>query len=204
MSGIIDFYFDYSSPYGYLASERIEAIAGRYNKQVIWRSILLGAVFKVTKQAPLTHFPLKGDYAMKDFNRSAREHKIAYQHPDPFPIATVAASRATIWLRDHKDPALSSKTADFVHGVFRAYYQHGQDITDGSVLSSIANSAGIDVDAMTEALAQQSVKDALRAEVDSAIETGIFGSPMMIVDGEPFWGHDRLEQFENWLKTGGW
>lgn len=204
MSDSILFYFDYSSPYGYLASERIETIAERLGKRVEWRPVLLGAIFKITGQAPLTTAPLKGKYAIHDFNRSAREHGIEYQHPEKFPIGTVLASRATLWLRDNPDPQLSSRTSDFVHAMYRAYFAQGKDITDVPTVVELAASLGIDTDALQSALADQRVKDALKDEVDQAIENGIFGSPTMQVNGEVFWGHDRLEQMERWVSKGGW
>jgi len=204
MSKTIDFYFDYSSPFGYLASERIETIALKHNRTVVWHPLLLGAIFKVTGQAPLTQAPLKGDYSIHDFSRSAREHQLVYKHPDPFPIATVSACRATLWLRDNPDASLRDSTTAFVHAVFRAFYAQGQDITDKTVLGTIASSVGIDQTDMAAALGQQAIKDALRKEVDDAVSAGIFGSPMMIVDNEPFWGHDRLEQVDRWLSSGGW
>lgn len=204
MRKTIEFYFDYSSPFGYLASERIESIAQKHDRDVVWHPVLLGAIFKVTKQAPLTQAPLKGDYSIHDFSRSAREHELIYKHPDTFPIATVAACRATLWMRDNTDTSIRACTTNFVHGVFKAYYTQGLDVTDASVLAEIAESLGLDASRMSAALGEQSVKDALRAEVDNAIEAGIFGSPMMIVDNEPFWGHDRLEQMDRWLSTGGW
>ncbi|MFK8083846.1 MAG: 2-hydroxychromene-2-carboxylate isomerase [Granulosicoccus sp.] len=204
MSKKIDFYFDYSSPFGYLASERIEAIAQKHDRTVVWHPVLLGAIFKVTKQAPLTQAPLKGDYAIMDFSRSAREHELDYTHPDPFPIATVSACRATLWLRDNADTSLRNNTTAFVHAIFRAFYSKGQDISDATVVGTIASSLGIDATAMATALSDQTIKDALRKEVEDAVSAGIFGSPMMIVDNEPFWGHDRLEQLDRWLTTGGW
>ena len=204
MSNSIDFYFDYSSPYGYLASERIEEIATRLGHTVVWRPILLGAVFKVTGQAPLTEAPLKGDYAMKDFSRSAREHRVEYQHPDKFPIGAVAASRATLWLRDNCDPQLRAMTGDFIHALYRAYFSAGQDITDPTVIASVADSLAIDSQTLQLAIVTQAVKNALRIEVEQAIAAGVFGSPTMIIKGEPFWGHDRLEQMERWISSGGW
>lgn len=204
MNPIIDFYFDYSSPYGYLASERIEAIAMSNNHRVVWHPVLLGAVFKITGQSPLTEAPLKGDYSIMDFARSAREHGLNYQHPNTFPIATIAACRATLWMRDNADASIAGKTTEFVHLVFRAYYAEGRDITDTSVLAAIAISMGIDSAAMLAALGEPSIKDALRSEVETAIEIGVFGSPMMIVNGEKFWGNDRLEQLDRWLQSGGW
>ena len=204
MSDNIDFYFDYSSPYGYLASERIEALAKRHNRCVVWHPILLGFIFKISKQAPLTEAPLKGEYSIMDFARSSREHSIAYQHPQQFPIGAVAASRATLWVRNHSDSAISEKTGDMVHAIYQAYFVDGKDITDIKTLSALASSLGLDGDSMVVALSEQSVKDALKDEVGAAIESGIFGSPTMVVDGEQFWGHDRLEQLERWLTSGGW
>jgi 2-hydroxychromene-2-carboxylate isomerase len=203
MSKIIDFYFDFSSPYGYLASKRIEQIATAHNHVVVWHPILLGAIFKVTGQAPLTEAPLKGDYALMDFARSAREHNLDYKHPEVFPIGAVAACRATLWLRD-ADQASNTQTSEFIQAVFHAYYADEKDITNPSVLGEIAVSLGIDSAQMLNALSEQFVKDALRGEVDKAIAAGVFGSPVMIVDKEIFWGNDRLEQLDHWLASGGW
>ena len=122
MSDSIDFYFDFSSPFGYIASERIEAIAKEHGRQVVWHPVLLGAVFKVSGQEPLLQIPLKGDYSLHDINRCAREHQIDYTHPASFPIATVSACRATVWMRDHEDASISGRTADFIHAAFRAYF----------------------------------------------------------------------------------
>lgn len=203
MSKTIDFYFDFSSPYGYLASKRIEHIASAHDHTVSWHPILLGAIFKVTGQAPLTEAPLKGDYALMDFARSAREHKLDYKHPEVFPIGAVAACRATIWLRDNAQ-ASNKQTGDFIQSIFHAYYTDGKDITDSTVLAELATTLGIDSNAMLNALTEQSVKDALRNEVENAIKAGVFGSPVMIVNKEIFWGNDRVEQLDRWLASGGW
>lgn len=204
MSNTIDFHFDFSSPYGYLASERIEAIAERCGRRLVWHPILLGAVFRITGQAPLTEAPLKGDYSVRDFNRSAREHQLPYQHPQNFPIGAVAASRAVLWLRDNSDEQLRAATGNMIHSLYRAYFSQGEDITDTAVIARIADSLGLDSEAMMQALSSAPVKEALRTEVEQAIALGVFGSPMMIVDNEPFWGHDRLEQMERWITSGGW
>src|SRR5688572_6519084 len=94
MSAPIDFYFDFSSPYGYLASTKIEDIAARHGRSVLWRPILLGAVFKTTNQQPLTTIPVKGDYAKRDFERSARLAGVPFRQPSKFPISTTAPARA--------------------------------------------------------------------------------------------------------------
>lgn len=200
----IDFYYDYTSPYGYLASERIEAVAAQHGREIRWHAILLGAVFKVTRQRPLLEAPIKGDYAMNDFNRSAREHDIRFSFPDTFPIGAVAACRATVWLRDNADETLRALTVPLIHALYRAYFVDGRDISPSETVIDIAGSTGVDPAALGKALGEQAVKDALRASIESAIANGVFGSPTFVVDGEMFWGNDRLDMLDRWLRTGGW
>lgn len=200
----IDFYFDFSSPYGYLASTQIEAIATKHERSVVWHPILLGAVFKVSGQAPLTTYPLKGEYALMDFERAAREHNTPYKHPKAFPIGAVAASRACCWIKASNDPALLDRLTSFVHALFKAYYVEGRNISEADEVLNAAQSVGIDKAAMAIGIADQSVKDALRDAVENAIKLGIFGSPIAVVDGELFWGSDRLDQIDRWLTRGGW
>ena len=90
----IDFYFDFSSPYGYLASTRINALVARHLRRVTWRPILLGPMFKAAGTAPLVGVPLKGPYSVRDFARTARFMKVPYKQPTPFPTGTQNAARA--------------------------------------------------------------------------------------------------------------
>jgi len=205
MSSPIDFYFDFSSPYGYLASTRIEAIAEKHGRTVNWQPILLGAIFKVSGQAPLTTYPLRGAYALHDFARAARENNTPFQMPDPFPVGAVAASRACCWLKASDDPQHDhARLTKFVHGIFHAFYVDNQNISDVEVVLAVAKSVQINTEAMAAGLADQSIKDALKSAVEQAIERGIFGSPTTVVDEELFWGNDRLEQVDRWLSRGGW
>ena len=204
MTRSIDFYFDFSSPYGYLASRKIEALAEKHNRSVNWQPILLGAIFKITKQAPLTTYPLKGDYALMDFARAARETDIPYRHPTEFPIGTVAASRAVYWLAEHDDPSIAALATPFIHAIFTAYYCDDRDISQLPVVLEIASSAGINSNTLKTALSEQTVKDRLRVAVDAALERKVFGSPTLFVDDQQFWGSDRLEQLDRWLTRGGW
>jgi 2-hydroxychromene-2-carboxylate isomerase len=200
MSAPIDFYFDYSSPYGYLASTRIEALAARHGREVIWRPILLGAVFKVTGGQPLPTVPLKGDYARRDMLRCARYYGIPLRIPSKFPVATQAPARATYWLWD-RDPAKAKALASTL---FHAYFVDDRDISSPEVTAEVAAGVGLDSEALRAALQEPAVKERLRAETDAALARGVFGSPFFIVDGEPFWGVDRMDQLERWLETGGW
>lgn len=195
----IDFYFDFSSPYGYLASERIDDLAARYGRQVRWHPILLGVVFKTTGAAPLTSVPLKGDYSRRDFARSARFLGIPFALPEKFPVATQHAARAYYWLHD-RDRALAQA---FAHGVFRALFVAGRDVSELPLVLELAAGLGADVVALQAALGDTALKDRLRTACETAIARGVFGSPYIIVDGEPFMGADRLPQIERWLETGG-
>ena len=189
MKAPIDFYFDFSSPYGYLAANKIEALAAKHGRGVNWRPMLLGVAFKATGSAPLPSIPLKGDYAKRDFLRSARFHGVPFNLPQPFPVSTVAACRAFYSLNDEKDRIKLAKS------LYHAYFVDNVNIGEPANVLKVANSAGLKPD-----IENQAVKDKTRAEVDAALAKGVFGSPYILVDGEPFWGMDRFDQLERWLR----
>jgi 2-hydroxychromene-2-carboxylate isomerase len=198
MAAPIDFYFDFSSPYSYLASESIEALAARHGREVDYRPFLLGAAFKVSGMRPLPEIPMKGEYSRRDFERSARFAGVPFVFPDPFPIATVGAARAYLWLRD----AGPARARAFVHAAFRTYFARGRNISEPTVLAAVLREVGADADAALAAIQQPDIKERLKAQVDGAIARGVFGAPFIFVDGEPFWGNDRLPQVERWLAHG--
>ena len=200
MADPIDFYFDFSSPYGYFAAEKIDALAAQHGRGVNWRPILLGAVFKVNGQQPLANIPLKGDYAAHDMLRCARWFALPFKIPGKFLIGSIAPCRAFYWLHD-QDAALAKK---FALAIYRAYFVDDQDISALDVTLNAAAGLGIDKAALATALNDGAVKDRVRLEVDAAIARKVFGSPFMMVDGEPFWGADRLDQMARWLEQGPW
>jgi len=198
MPAPIEFYIDFASPYSYISLASIEALAAKYQRSIVYRPMLLGAAFKVSGQGVLTEIPLKGEYSKRDFQRSARFHGVPFNMPSTFPIATVNAARALLWLQSTG----SAKSAAFVARTFRAYFVEDRNINDPAVIGEIARELGIDPKAMLAGLQDQAIKDKLKERVDEAIGRGIFGAPFFFVDGEPFWGHDRLPQIERWLATG--
>lgn len=195
MANPIDFYFDFSSPYGYLAAEKIDMLAAQHDRTVNWRPILLGAVFKINGMQPLTGIPMKGSYAKHDMLRSARLHGIKFKMPSKFPINTVAPCRVFYWL-NARDAALAR---NFAQAAYRAYFAEDRDISSSEVTANIASKLGVDKPAVLQALDDPAVKERTKNEVDAAIERGVFGSPYIVIDGEPFWGADRLDQVERWL-----
>ena len=195
MADPIDFYFDFSSPYGYFAAGKIDAIGAKHGRDVTWRPILLGAVFKLNGQQPLPNIPLKGNYAKHDMLRSAHWFATPFRIPTKFPIGTIAPCRAFYWVHD-RDAALAKK---FALALYRAYFAEDRDISSPEVTGNVAAKLGIDKSALAAALNDPAVKERTRSEVDAAIERGVFGSPYIVIDGEPFWGADRLEQIDRWL-----
>nr|CAK32545.1 DSBA oxidoreductase [uncultured organism] len=200
MAAAVEFYFDFSSPYGYLAAQRIDEVVEKYGREVAWKPFLLGALFKTTGSQPLLDIPLKGDYARHDLARSARRFDIPFVLPEAFPFMSVAACRATYWLaeRDAED------AKELAAALFDAAFGAGQSISRPEEVAEIAAELGHDADQVRAAVQDQRIKDLLRREVDAAIAKGVFGSPYIIVDGEPFWGVDRLGDVALWLETGGW
>lgn len=196
----IDFYFDFASPYGYLAHFRIDAIAAKHGRSTIWRPYLIGAVFKVEGTQPLTGFKMKGPYAVRDMERSARLQGVPFLFPPGFPHGTVAAGRTFYWLQDTQP----DKAKPFAQAFYRAYFGDGRDVSGTDATVEVAAGVGVDRARLQDALQQPRVKDRLRVETDAAMQRGVFGSPFVIVDGEPFWGADRLDQVDLWLQRGGW
>lgn len=200
MSEPIQFYFDFSSPYGYLGSHLIEAVAARHGRPLAWKPFMLGAVFQRTGGQPLVSLPLKGDYAKRDMVRGAAFHGVPFSFPPKFPAKSVTACRGFYWLEAH-DP---DKAVPFAKAVYRAFFFEKRDIDQAAVLAEIAASLAIDAEAMGAGLRDETVKAKLFAVNAEALEAGVFGSPFFIVEGEPFWGVDRLDQLDRWLATGGW
>ncbi len=199
-SSLIHFYFDFSSPYGYFSSEKIEVLASRCGRTVSWRPYLMGAVMRMTGRKPLVQIPLIDDYSRRDLQRIARYQDIPFSVPSKFPIPTVSACRAYYWCKEN-DP---DRCKTLVHALYRAYFVDDKLISDTDTVLEIAASRGIDATRLATALHDETLKRKVRAVTDAAIDQGIFGSPFFVVDGEPFWGHDRLDQVEAWAQSGGW
>lgn len=196
----IDFWFDFSSPYGYLMAEKIDAVAARHGRKVRWHPVLLGVIFQATgSRPPADGVSSKGTYMMHDFHRSARFMGIPYNPPSRFPLPTQNAARAYYWLHG-QDCGLARR---FAHAVYRAFFVDDLDISSPDTVLDIAAGLGVDRQQLATALQAPEVKARLKDEVDAALAAGVFGSPHVVIDGEAFFGADRLPQIERWLETGG-
>jgi 2-hydroxychromene-2-carboxylate isomerase len=195
----IAFYFDFSSPYSYIASEWIEALAARHGRTVHWHAMLLGATFQVTEIKSPVAYPLKREYSMRDFERSARYAGVPLKMPEKFPIATQNAARIFWWLHD---TAGADRAVAWARHGLRALFARGVDLSDVAALRTLCAEFGLDPAAAEAAWNDPQRKARLKAVNDAAIAAGVFGAPYFVIDGEPFWGNDRRPQIERWLEKG--
>lgn len=200
-SAHIDFWFDFISPYGYLASLRVDSVAERHGRKVDWHCMLLGvSVLKVMGLKPLMETPLKRDYVPKEVHRYARRHGIELNR-DLFapPMNPLPVARVFCWLKEHRP----TQAKAFAREAMKRYWVDVADLSDGARLSEALQSAGLEAGVLESALKGDGPA-LLRAEVERATQLGVFGSPFFLVDAEPFFGVDKLEVLDEWLQRGGW
>lgn len=195
----LDFYFDFSSPYSYIANEWIDALAARHGRSVRRHAILLGATFVAAELKSPVSYPIKREYSLRDFERSARFERVPYQAPARFPIPTQNAARVFWWLHDDGGPEAAARWA---RSAFRAYFNRGVLLDDPVALKALAAESGLDAEAAQAAWNDPVWKLRLKQANERAIAAGVFGAPFFFVDGEPFWGNDRKPQIERWLTDG--
>lgn len=188
----LDFWFDYSSPFAYLASTQVDALAARTGATLRWRPMLLGAVFREVGQADVPLFAMseaKRRWVLDDLGQWAAHWDVPFRYSPHFPLRTVLALRLTL---AHPDPV------PFAHRVFRAAWADGLDLADPATF------VGLGLDPAWIAEANVAQKEPLFAQTREAIDRGVFGTPTFLVDDRwLFWGQDRLDQVEDTL-TGAW
>lgn len=195
----LQFYFDFSSPYSYIANEWVDAVAARHGRTVQRQAILLGATFQAAELKPPVAYPMKREYSLRDFARSARFEGLPYRPPAEFPIPTQNAARVFWWLTDTRGEAAAAAWAT---AGLRAMFARGVALHDPAALKALLAEQGLDADAAQAAWMDPAVKLRLKQVNEQAIATGVFGAPFFILDGEPFWGNDRRPQIERWLESG--
>ena len=199
MTKPIDFYFDFSSPYAYLMARDLTHLAQRQGRDLVWRPILLGAIFKQTGRTPPIDGSARGEYLRHDIERTARRKGLRLNWPAEFPFSSVTAARTFYWL-NRSSPKRAQHLAA---ALMDAIWIEGRALNDPEVLNEVAGRLDVDVEAMNQAVQDPEIKALLKQEMDHAMSQNVFGSPWVVVDGEPFWGNDRLDDIQHWLQTGG-
>jgi 2-hydroxychromene-2-carboxylate isomerase len=187
---MIEFFFDCSSPWTYLAFHNIQPLAKEFGEEIIWRPILVGGIFNTVNRGIYASrenpVPRKHRYMLKDLADWARLAGLAIKMPPTvFPVNSVKAMRGCIVLGEDMVP--------FARAVFEAYWGDDKDISQDEVLTEICGRVGVDPQKFFVAIAQQSIKDHLRANTDEVIERGGFGSPTIFLDKtDMYFGNDRI------------
>ncbi|GGF48656.1 2-hydroxychromene-2-carboxylate isomerase [Azorhizobium oxalatiphilum] len=186
----IDFYYEFSSPYSYLAATRIGALAERAGVHVEWKPFMLGPIFAELgySSSPFVDVPLKGNHMWRDVERLAVHYGLPdFVKPDPFPVNTLLAARVALHLNDASRPG-------FTVAAYKAMFAKGCDLSDRTVVQRVLAGLGHYCDHVMEAAELPANKEALKAQTQAARAAGVFGAPSFVAqDGELFWGNDRLE-----------
>jgi len=193
---MIDFYFDVSSPWTYLAFRNIQPLAKELNVAIQWRPVLVGGIFNTVNQRMYasredSQSP-RNRYVLKDLQDCARQTGIKIVFPPKvFPVNSVKAMRGCIWLA--RSDAFKDCLLPFIEATFAAYFTRQEDISQDDVLASLCRQTGIDAPAFAAGIAQADIKDALKANTDEAIARGAFGVPTFFVGDDMYFGNDRLD-----------
>jgi 2-hydroxychromene-2-carboxylate isomerase len=196
----VELFFDYSSPWTYLACSRIEELCRRCDAELVWRPILVGGIFNTVNpsvyEARANPVPAKARYMLKDLQDWARYCGVRIVFPPSvFPVNSVKALRGALVALEH------GKISAYGRRVFETYFGEDRDISQDAVLRTIVAEVGLDPDEFFAKIARSEYKDRVRANTDECVRRGGFGSPTLFVGDAMFFGNDRLELVEHELRT---
>jgi len=189
----LEFFYDFVSPYSYLASTRVEAVAARTGAALRWRPFLLGGVLKATDNKAPADTPAKYAHLKVDTARWAKRLGVPFAFPRAHPFSTVLAMRCALAAEKQ------GKLIPFTHAAFRAAWAEDRDLTKPEVLAGVASSVGLDGPALVATAPD--FKAALVANTEEAVRRGTFGAPTFFVGDELFVGNDRLDFVEEALRS---
>ncbi|MDB5873689.1 MAG: 2-hydroxychromene-2-carboxylate isomerase-like protein [Ramlibacter sp.] len=189
MTKVVEFFFDVGSPAAYLAWTQMPKIAAETGATVDYKPILLGGVFQATANRSPMEVPAKGRYMNDDLQRFATRYGVPYSHNPHFPINTLTLMRGAVGLQ-LREPA---RMVPYVEAVFRAIWVDGKNMNDPATVGGVLHAAGFDAQALLALTADPEVKDRLKAVTQDAVARGAFGAPTFFVDGQMYWGQDRLD-----------
>jgi 2-hydroxychromene-2-carboxylate isomerase len=193
MAAAIRFLFDYVSPYSYLASTQIRALAARHGREVEAVPVLFAAMLDASGARGPGEIPVRREYMFRDIERLARTLGVPLEPPATHPFNPLTALRVTACAQTG-DPRWR-----LVDALFAAAWVRGLRIDEPDVVARVVGEAGADAKALLERAASSDAKDRLRSVTQDAIAAGAFGVPTMLVDGERFWGVDSLPLLERFL-----
>jgi 2-hydroxychromene-2-carboxylate isomerase len=195
----VEFWFELASTYSYVAALRVEEAARDRGVPLVWKPFLLGPLFRRQgwSDSPFNLYPARGRYMWRDLERQCARHGFPFRKPTRFPRNSLLAARVAI--------AASEETwlPEFARAVYRANFAEDREIEEPAVLEGILASLGLSPGPLLDRARSDGNKERLRAQTEEAWTRGIFGAPSFLVDGELFWGNDRMEEALDWHLAGG-
>ncbi len=194
MARKVEFYYDFTSPYTYIASERIEKICEDNGAELEWKPFFMGGLFvDMGVKAPVD-IANKFAYVKQDTRDLAKHYGVDFKFPEVFPLRSVKPMRGAF------AAAEKGKLTEYTHEMFRLFWTKGRDLGEDGVLREAVAGTGIDPDWFMARIGDQEIKDRLREETSKAAGRGVFGAPTIFVGDKMFWGSDRLDYVDEYLK----
>jgi len=194
MARTLEFYFDYGSPYSYLADTQVEAIAKRTGAALVRKPMLLGGVFKATGNASPMTVALKSKWSAFDLPMWAHYYGVPFNRNPHFPVNTLALMRGAAAAQ------IDGLFERYHPAMYKAMWIDGRNLNDIKEVAAVLTEAGFDAQKFGQRIQDQDVKDRLKATTDDAVGRGVFGAPTMFVENMMFFGNDRLPFVEMALK----
>ena len=184
----VEFYFDFGSPYSYLAYKALPAIAAAHGAQILWRPMLLGGVFKATGNRSSAEIPAKSAWMLRDMERWAARYGAPFKRNPHFPINTLTLMRGAAGMQ------LRGRDFDkYVETIFGAMWAEARNLGDAQELAAVLRAAGFDAAEFQSLVSDAAVKQRLIQQTEEAAARGVFGAPTFFVGADMFWGQDRLD-----------
>ena len=197
MTKTVEFFFDVGSPAAYLAWTQMPKLAAEAKARIVYKPMLLGGVFQATANKSPMEVPAKGSYMMKDLERFAARYGVPFRHNPYFPINTLTLMRGATGLQMRDE----SRLVPYTDAVYRAIWVDGRNMNDPATVGGVLQAAGFDPMALLALAAEPEVKDRLKSVTQDAVARGVFGAPTFFVDGQMYWGQDRLDFVQQALKA---
>jgi 2-hydroxychromene-2-carboxylate isomerase len=184
----VEFYFDFGSPYSYLAYKALPAIVAAHGAQIVWRPMLLGGVFKATGNHSPAEIAAKSKWMHQDMQRWAAHYGAVFRFNPHFPINTLVLMRGAVGMQ-MRGPDLHK----YMDAVFHAMWAEPRNLGEPAELAAVLRQAGLDANAFLALVSDTAVKEQLKKHTEEAVARGVFGAPTFFVGEEMFWGQDRLD-----------
>jgi 2-hydroxychromene-2-carboxylate isomerase len=188
MSKTVEFFFDFGSPYSYLAYKALPGIAAAHGAQIAWRPMLLGGVFKATGNHSPVEIPAKGKWLQQDLQRWAARYGAVFKQNPHFPINTLVLMRGAAGMQMR-----GSDLAKYMEAIFHAMWAEPRNLGEPQVLTEVLSQAGFDAADFLALVNDAAVKEQLKKNTEEAVARGVFGAPTFFVGEQMFWGQDRLD-----------